>query len=72
MFAPAGTVTLAGTTAAVVLLEVNAIAVPPAGAALPSVTVPVAFMPPATEVGETVTPLSSGVTVSAAVFETPL
>jgi hypothetical protein len=47
---PAGTVTLAGTVAAELLLDSDTI-VPPAGAAPLSVTVPVEGFPPTTEVG---------------------
>jgi len=51
LLAPAGTVTLAGTLAAPGRLLDSATIVPPAGAALGSVTVPVAGVPPATLVG---------------------
>jgi hypothetical protein len=50
--APAATVTEAGTVAAFVLLLESATARPPVGAALPSVTVPVAEAPPVTVLGE--------------------
>src|SRR5215210_2850257 len=48
---PAGTVTLAGTVAAAVLLLESATDAPPAGAAEVSVTVPVDELPPVTPVG---------------------
>jgi hypothetical protein len=48
---PAGTVTLAGTAAAVVLLLESATDAPPAGAADVSVTVPLDELPPVTLVG---------------------
>ena len=57
--APAGTVTEAGTVAALVLLLVSATTAPPAGAALPSVTLPVLPSPPVTAAGVTVTPTSA-------------
>jgi hypothetical protein len=56
--APAATVTDAGTWAAAVLLEVRLTTAPPVGAALLSVTVPVEEVPPATDVGLTLTPES--------------
>ena len=72
---PAGTVTLAGTVAAELLLDSNPI-VPPAGAAPLSVTVPVEGFPPTTEVGfmdretsDTVT--GTGFTVRLAGLVTP-
>ena len=49
--APAGTVTLPGATAELVLLEM-AIAAPPTGAASASVTVHEPGLPPTTEVGQ--------------------
>ena len=52
LVAPAATVTLAGTVAAAVLLDVSVTIEPPAGAALFSVTVPLALAPPTTEAGE--------------------
>jgi hypothetical protein len=48
---PAGTVTLGGTWAAVVLLLCSVTFAPPVGAAPFKVTVPVALLPPATELG---------------------
>jgi hypothetical protein len=49
--APASTVTVAGTWAAAVLLELKLTTAPPVGAAPLSVTVPVEELPPTTEVG---------------------
>jgi len=65
---PAATVTEAGTVAAA-LFDAKVIVVPPAGAALESVTVPVEFaMPPTTVVGLSAKPASApGVTVNVAV-----
>ena len=51
LVAPAGTVTLAGTVATVVLLLERLTTAPPAGAAPLSVTVPWEEFPPATLVG---------------------
>ena len=51
LVAPAATVTLAGTRAAVVLLLESATCAPPVGAAALSVTVPVDEFPPTTLVG---------------------
>jgi len=69
--APAGTVTDAGTWAVAVLELVSVTNAPPAGAAAVNVTVPVDEVPPTTEVGFTLTPLSAaaaaGVTVNVAV-----
>ena len=65
--APEATVTVAGGIAAL-LLDVNATTVPPEGAGIPSVTVPVEAAPPITVDGETVTPVNPpGVTVNVAV-----
>jgi len=57
---PAATLTLAGTVA-LALLEDRLIVAPPDGAALLSVTVPVALFPPTMDVGEIPTPESKGV-----------
>jgi hypothetical protein len=68
--APANTVTLAGTVA-LALLDERLITVPPGPAAPLSVTVPIADVPPRTEVGETLMPASvAGVIVSVAVSVT--
>jgi hypothetical protein len=60
LVAPAGTVTLAGTLAVFGRLVDRLMATPPVGAALPSLTVPVAVAPPTTLVGATVTAVSGG------------
>jgi hypothetical protein len=69
--APAATVTLAGTCAAVVLLLDNDTVAPPVGAAPLSVTVPVDEAPPVTLVGfrdtEESDTVAAGFTVSVAV-----
>ena len=52
---PAGTVTLAGTVAAAVLLLVRSTVMPPVGASAERVTVPVEEVPPVTVVGLTLT-----------------
>ena len=52
---PPGTVTLAGTCATLVWLELRLTTRPPAGAAALSLTVPVELTPPTTEVGLRVT-----------------
>ena len=54
LVAPAATVTLAGTCAAVVLLLVSVTVAPPLGATPLNVTVPVDELPPVTLVGLTV------------------
>jgi len=67
LVAPAGTVTVPGTTAAGLLLTSTTDA-PAAGAAAASVTVPVADVPPLTLAGDTATLATvSGVTASVAV-----
>ena len=72
---PAAIVTLAGTNAAAPVVH-SSTAMPPAGAAALSVTVPVDDVPPATLVGLTETEeratLANGLTVSAAVLLTLL
>ena len=71
---PAGTITLAGTVAAALFLD-KATEMPPLGAALLKVTVPVEDVPPVTLVGLTETEESAGaggVIVSAAVLLTLL
>jgi len=72
LVAPAATVTLAGTVAAVLLLE-SVTASPPAGAALVSVTVPCEAVPPVTLVGFTDTAESEagGDTVNTALRVAP-
>jgi hypothetical protein len=72
--APAATVTDAGTWAAAVFELVSVTTVPPIGAGLSRVTVPVDEVPPRTEVGFMLTPLSAaaGVTVNTAVWLTLL
>ena len=60
LVAPAGTVTLAGTLTEPGNELLRLTATPPAGAALPSVTVPVADWPPGTLVGLTEKPVSAG------------
>jgi hypothetical protein len=67
----AGTVTLAGTVAAVVI-ELERVTTAPEGGAFPvSVTVPVEVVPPTTLVGFTLTlVIAAGVTVSVAVLGT--
>lgn len=56
---PEATVTVEGRPALIVL-DVSEIAIPPVGAALPSVTVPDADVPPSTVVGATVNELTTG------------
>ena len=78
LVAPAATVTLDGTLAAVVLLLESATGAPPAGAAPLSVTVPVEEFPPLTLVGFSATEErvggggGAGVTVSEADLVAPL
>src|SRR5438045_1254057 len=74
LVAPAATVTEAGTVAALRLLLASVTTAPPAGAALPSVTLPVLPTPPVTAVGLTLTPAKAagGFTVSVAILDTPL
>ena len=65
----AGTVTLAGTCAALVLLLESVTTAPPAGAGPVRVTVPVEETPPTTEVGLTATVFAAAVlTTTVAVF----
>jgi hypothetical protein len=72
LVAPAATVTLAGTCAAVVLLLDSDTLAPPVGAAALNVTVPVDEVPPVTLVGfretEDNDTASTGFTVSVAVL----
>ncbi len=70
---PAGTVTLAGTVAAEVLLLARVTNVPPLGAGPPSVTVPCEMLPPRTVLGFSVTDEAPvrGKTVSEVVVVTP-
>ncbi len=68
----AGTVTVAGTWAAAVLLLDRVTAAPPAGARPDNVTVPVEEVPPITEVGLRLNAFKAGAsTVKLAVFTTP-
>lgn len=69
---PAGTVTLGGTVASELLAD-SPTEIPPAGAALLKVTVPVEGLPPTTEVGsrDTDDNVNAGVIVSCAVAFTP-
>ena len=70
--APPATVKVAGTVADPALLA-SAIVKPPAGAGVPSVSVPMEDLPPTTEVGLRVKPvIAGGLTVNCAVFESPL
>ena len=72
LVAPAATVTLAGTWAAVVLLLVRVTTAPPDGAGPVKVTVPVDEVPPITELGLRLTGVSAAaVTVRVAVLVTP-
>ena len=69
---PAGTVTPAGTVAALVLLLDSETSAPPLGAGPVSATVPVEELPPATLVGLRLSEASvGGVTVSEAVRVAP-
>ena len=74
LVAPAGTVTVLDTLARLELLR-NCTTTPPAGAGPLRVTVPVAVLPPQTEVGLIVSDwsvtLGAGLTVRVAVRETP-
>ena len=74
LVAPPGTVTLAGTLAALGWLLPRLTATPPVGAALANVTVPVAVLAPVTLVGFTVSAVSAGsvgYTVNVAAMVTP-
>jgi hypothetical protein len=72
LVAPAATVTLAATCAAVVLLLVRVTTAPPDGAGPVKVTVPVDEVPPITEAGLRLTEVSAAaVTVRVAVLVTP-
>ena len=73
LVAPAGTVTLAGTVAAVLSLD-SVTCAPPAGAGPSSVTVPVELLPPVTVVGLSASEErpAAGFTVRVAVRVTPL
>src|SRR3989442_9973063 len=73
LVAPAGTVTLAGTVAAAVLL-LDSVTCAPAGAGPSSVAVPVELLPPVTVVGLSASEerRAAGFTVSVAVRVTPL
>jgi hypothetical protein len=69
--APAGIVTDAGTVAEAEL-DVSRTTAPPVGAGPPRVAVPCALVPPVTELGDTVTPVSgAGSTVRVAVLLVP-
>jgi len=69
---PAAMVTLAGTVTPVIL-DASFTTIPPVGAIPFRVTVPVADVPPTTEFGETVTPVSvGGAMARVAVFDVPL
>jgi len=69
---PAGTVTVAGTVAAEVLLLASPTGIPPVGAGALNVTVPVEAIPPVTVAGFTLTELSAGaITVRVAVCVDP-
>ena len=60
LVAPAGTMTLAGTLAVSGSMLDKLTATPPTGAALASLTVPVAVAPPTTLVGATVNDVNAG------------
>lgn len=69
VFDPAATVTFAGTVAAALLLE-RLTTTPPVGAVLRIVTVPVEVLPPTTDVGRSVRPVTGGaLMVNVAVWE---
>ena len=68
---PAGTVIVAGTFATAGLMLVKFTLMPPAGAAVPRVTVPETFLDPTIAVGLTAR-MSFGFTVSTTCFVTPL
>ena len=70
--APAGIVTDAGTFAALVLLLLRPATMPPAGAAVARVTVPMLVAPPVTVAGFIASPASHGFTPSVAVCDDPL
>ena len=70
--APAGTVTLARTCAAVALLLESVTTDPPAGAGPVNFTMPVDEVPPITEAGLTVTPLPVPVSVGAVTVRVPV
>jgi len=70
--APEGIVTVAGTVAADVLLDVRVTTNPPLGAVPEMVTVPVEAVPPSTDVGLNVTLVNTdAVTVRFALAEVP-
>ena len=75
LVAPAATVTETGTVAALRLLLAKVTAAPPAGAAAPSVTVPVLPATPVTTAGLTLTPTNAagpaGFSVSVTVLDAP-
>ena len=69
--APAGTVTLAGTVAALVLLLDSVTTAPPEGAALVRLAVPCEVLPPTTLAGLSAIPASEGAWVKAPGSEAP-
>ena len=69
--APAATVTLAGTCAAVALLLESATTAPPEGAGPVNLTVPVEELPPVTVVGLTVIAFPFPVSVAAVTVKLP-